>query len=44
VNAQLTVAEIAIELGFADNSYFSRFFKKNAGATPELFRKQIIKK
>lgn len=44
VNAQLTVAEISIELGFADNSYFSRFFKKNAGTTPELFRKQIIKK
>ena len=44
VNAQITVAEIAAELGFADNSYFSRFFKKYAGTTPDLFRKQIIKK
>ena len=44
INAQMTVAEIAIELDFIDNSYFSKFFKKYVGVTPEVFRKQIIKK
>lgn len=44
VNAKLTISEIALELDFADNSYFSRFFKKYEGITPEVFRKQIIKK
>lgn len=41
VNASLTVAEIAADLNFADNSYFSRFFKKYEGVTPEDFRKQF---
>jgi AraC family transcriptional activator of pobA len=44
INAQMTIAEIAIELDFIDNSYFSKFFKKYVGVTPEVFRKQIIKK
>jgi len=42
VNAKMSVSEIAHELNFVDNSYFSRFFKKYAGVTPEVFRKQII--
>ena len=44
VNAKMSVAEIAQELDFVDNSYFSKFFKKYVGVTPEIFRKQIIKK
>lgn len=44
INANMTVSEIAAELAFADNSYFSKFFKKYTGVTPEVFRKQIIKK
>src|SRR5215210_2942807 len=44
VNAQMTVSEIALELDFIDNSYFSKFFKKYVGVTPEVFRKQMIKK
>jgi AraC family transcriptional regulator, transcriptional activator of pobA len=39
VNADLQVAEIAWQLHFEDNSYFSRFFKKYAGQSPEAFRK-----
>jgi AraC-like DNA-binding protein len=39
INHQLTVAEIANQLNFADNSYFTKFFKKQAGVTPEEFRK-----
>ncbi|MBN7809434.1 helix-turn-helix domain-containing protein [Algoriphagus sp. H41] len=34
-----TVAEIAGQLGFDDPSYFSRFFRKKTGNTPEQFRK-----
>lgn len=33
------IKEIAFELEFSDPSYFTRFFKKNVGATPEEFRK-----
>lgn len=41
---RITVSEIASELGFADNSYFSKFFKKYEGVTPEVFRNKILKK
>lgn len=34
----LTVKEIAFKLGFNDASYFSRFFKKHTGQTPEYFK------
>ena len=43
VNARLTISQIASELNFIDNSYFSKFFRKYEGITPEAFRKQIIK-
>lgn len=41
-NADRTVAEIAYDLNFQDNSYFSRFFKKNVGVTPDEFRKTFL--
>lgn len=34
-----SVAEIAYELNFNDNSYFTKFFKKVVGVTPEEFRR-----
>ena len=40
----VTVAEIAYQLNFDDNAYFSRFFKKYAGETPEKFRKRRLSK
>ncbi len=43
VNARLTISQIATELQFMDNSYFSKFFKKYEGVTPEIFRKQHVK-
>lgn len=34
------VKEIADELGYEDISYFSRFFRKHTGLTPEAFRQK----
>jgi len=34
----ISVSEISWELNFKDNSYFTKFFKKYAGTTPEQFR------
>ncbi|MDR3680236.1 MAG: helix-turn-helix transcriptional regulator [Flavipsychrobacter sp.] len=42
VNADLQVAEIASQLNFPDNSYFTKFFRKYTGSTPENFRKQTL--
>jgi AraC-like DNA-binding protein len=39
INNDLTILEVANNLNFADNSYFTKFFKKQAGLTPEEFRK-----
>ncbi len=44
VNAALDVSEIAYQLNFTDNSYFSKFFKKYTGTTPENFRKMALNK
>jgi len=37
----MTVAETAYYLGFADPAYFSRFFSKHAGESPASFRKRM---
>lgn len=39
VNASLSIAEISSQLSFTDNSYFTKFFKKQTQQTPEEFRK-----
>jgi len=39
INADISITEIATQLNFQDNSYFTKFFKKYAGKTPEEFRK-----
>ncbi|GAA5220692.1 helix-turn-helix domain-containing protein [Membranihabitans marinus] len=36
-----TVKEIAYELGYDDEYYFSRFFKKNADVSPQLYRETV---
>lgn len=43
VNADMTIAEVANELNFSDNSYFTKFFKKYESISPEEFRKQFVK-
>lgn len=40
---QQTLKEIAFDLGFSEQAYFSRFFKKQAGLTPEQFLKSVRK-
>lgn len=42
-HSEMTISELAPELGFMDHSYFIRFFKKNTGMPPEKFRKQLLK-
>lgn len=42
INFDISVTEIAYRLGFADNSYFTKFFKKQADITPEDFRKKTL--
>lgn len=41
-NQQLNITEIAFKLNFSDNSYFTKFFKKFEGVTPEEFRKKVL--
>ncbi|GLB52258.1 AraC family transcriptional regulator [Neptunitalea chrysea] len=40
INSELSISEIAYQLDFKDNSYFSRFFKKYEGLTPVEFQKR----
>lgn len=41
VHSSLSVQEIAWQLNFENNSYFSRFFKKYEKITPEEFKKKF---
>jgi AraC-like DNA-binding protein len=41
-NLKLTISEVAYALQFSDNSYFTKFFKKHAGLTPEKFRENLL--
>ena len=40
IHTEKSLKEIAFDLGFSDQAYFSRFFKKQTGQTPENFQKQ----
>jgi AraC-like DNA-binding protein len=37
----LSISQVSAQLNFEDNSYFSRFFKKISGQSPEQWRKTI---
>jgi AraC family transcriptional activator of pobA len=43
VFTKLSVGEIAYDLAFADPSHFGRFFKKQTGTTPQVFRDTAAK-
>ncbi|HEV7382181.1 MAG TPA: helix-turn-helix domain-containing protein [Dyadobacter sp.] len=40
-HGEFSIKEIAFNLGFADQSYFARFFKKQTGITPEQFKRNV---
>lgn len=40
IHTNLSASEIAYQLNFKDNSYFSRFFKKHIGVAPDEFRRK----
>ncbi len=41
IHSESTIKEIAYDLGFSDRPYFTRFFKKQTGQTPDEFQKQV---
>ena len=38
---QLAIAEIATQVGFADQSHFTHHFKRQVGVTPKAFRQEV---
>lgn len=43
VHTNLSVTEIAIRLNFPDQSYFTKFFKREAGVSPLQYRVKAVK-
>lgn len=41
ISTDKTISEIAYELGYNENSYFSKVFKKKAGQSPNEFREEM---
>ncbi|PTN10252.1 AraC family transcriptional regulator [Mangrovibacterium marinum] len=44
VHTNLSVAEIAHQLNFEDQSYFTKFFKRESGCSPLQYRSQAVSK
>ncbi|MEX3007514.1 GlxA family transcriptional regulator [Hoeflea sp. TYP-13] len=42
INSKRTITQIAHECGFADSSHFSRWFKREFGDPPRLYREQRL--
>lgn len=43
IYSELSITEISDSLNFADQSYFSKFFKKEVGVVPSVFRDKSMK-
>ncbi len=43
VHTNLSISEIASQLSFEDQSYFSKFFKRETGSTPLQYRGETLK-
>lgn len=41
ISSEKTISEIAFELGYNENSYFSNVFKKKSGQSPKEFREEM---
>lgn len=44
VYTSLPIKQLAAELGFEDDAYFSRFFRKHTGASPKAYRAEALAK
>ena len=42
IYTHLPVKQLASELGFEDDAYFSRFFRKHTGVSPKAFRARAL--
>jgi len=42
IYTHLPIKQLAANLGFDDDAYFSRFFRKHTGITPTDFRHQAV--
>lgn len=43
INSEFSISQISFQLGFEDNSYFTKFFKTNAYISPSEFRTHIYR-
>jgi AraC-like DNA-binding protein/quercetin dioxygenase-like cupin family protein len=43
VHTSLNISEIANQLNFEDQSYFTKFFKRETGITPMRYRSEVLK-
>lgn len=41
INSEFSISQISFQLGFEDNSYFTKFFKANSKTSPSEFRNHI---
>jgi AraC family transcriptional activator of pobA len=44
VYTSISIKQLANELGFDDDAYFTRFFRKHTGVSPKVFRANYLKK
>lgn len=44
VYTSISIQQLAHELGFDDDAYFARFFKKHTGVSPKAYRSNYLKK
>ncbi|QMS98889.1 AraC family transcriptional regulator [Marnyiella aurantia] len=42
LNTNLSVTEIAFDLGFTDKSHFGKYFRKTTGESPNRFRQKFV--
>ena len=43
LSTDLSITEIAYEVGYNEKSYFSKVFRKKSGQTPSEFREEMQK-
>ena len=38
---EMSISQVALEVGFPDQSYFTKVFKKTENCTPKVFRQNL---